>query len=410
MFGKDVDRTFGSEGRTSHLWRLPLLRNVYASGEAMLNTLMMISGTVITYGYLRKNRDGETERIYTAILGSMFRRVIRLYLPILILTFITALMVALDLRYYEEHAKDNFIMQLWHWAKASVAFCNPWRKIVVHSEMSHGYKYGTWAVPLSIFASFVCYSTLFVVSWLSKARYRLVIELAVLYYYLSTGTWWTSNYLFGMLFAEILLWQESRTAEEAPETIITVATPRFWLQGLWWILFVVAWYLCGMPFKVSRAEKHLPGSNWFFDHVPKEFSKTEHLGRFWLMLGGSLLVICVSQLRVLRRLLEGRFLQHVGKHSYMLFLIQTDVIELFGDPLASLIKHDDMDNAPHAWLVSGYILYCATMVPVTLYAAGLATKYIYAPCGRLGEFLEKHGVNELVKAFKELKLLFFKRK
>jgi hypothetical protein len=81
----------GEDGDHNWFFQLPLLRVVH-SGRFMVAIFFVISGYVLSYRSLKLAREGKPIELLDSIASSVFRRWLRLHLPVIASTFIAFLM------------------------------------------------------------------------------------------------------------------------------------------------------------------------------------------------------------------------------------------------------------------------------------------------------------------------------
>jgi peptidoglycan/LPS O-acetylase OafA/YrhL len=73
------------------LFLVPILRIIH-SGRFMVVIFFVISGYVLSYRGLQLAREGKTEKLLESLSSSVFRRWLRLHLPVTVSTFIAFLL------------------------------------------------------------------------------------------------------------------------------------------------------------------------------------------------------------------------------------------------------------------------------------------------------------------------------
>ena len=121
--------------------RLPFIKTLY-NGPAMVSLFFVLSGYALSYKPVKQMRNGEYDALFAGLSSSVFRRVIRLYLPCVASTFV--IVVLLRLGFYsrtmelatdarrlpgtrEHHAwrYDTLAEQVWIWIRSFWGFMNP---------------------------------------------------------------------------------------------------------------------------------------------------------------------------------------------------------------------------------------------------------------------------------------------
>jgi hypothetical protein len=85
-----LDKGYASGPDEYYIAQLPYIRVIF-SGFGMVCLFFVISGYVLSYSSLQKIRNGDLPALFDTLASSVFRRWLRLFLPIFVSTFITML-------------------------------------------------------------------------------------------------------------------------------------------------------------------------------------------------------------------------------------------------------------------------------------------------------------------------------
>ncbi|ORY83239.1 acyltransferase family-domain-containing protein [Protomyces lactucae-debilis] len=404
FLGQDYNPAYGSRVDTRQWWRLPFIRNIFHSGHSMVNVFFIISGLVLTQRSLSLIRTKQHAKLYPAISSAMFRRGIRIYLPAVIVSFFGMLTIAFGIRHDQHIEQPSFLGQVWHWMIACRDFANPWHDYDHAYDLVHKYEHTMWTLPLEFYGSLVCWVTLLTVSRIADTRKRTAVVLMLCYFSFVKGNWWSLNFLWGILLADFLLYQEAEAASQPTGRL------RLAIKAVWFALLIWCLYVCGLP-DAHYADYSLPGFDWYYHHVPQSFRFIEEGGRFWWMISGSLLVVCISQLPPVKLLFECRPLQYLGKISFMMYLVHTYVLELVGvhfkDFVSSLVSTPlDVPSLDGKGTITfmvpqgraaNYFVYFAFWsfnLPLVFAVSGWVTRYVDDPSIRFAKWLEGQFVDD----------------
>ena len=97
---------WGVDDHNKFLVQLPFLRALY-SGHLMVHIFFVLSGYVLSFKPLQFMRSRSYEDLFRSLSSSIFRRAIRLYLPVVLVTFITMLSVQAGLWTYATKVRDD---------------------------------------------------------------------------------------------------------------------------------------------------------------------------------------------------------------------------------------------------------------------------------------------------------------
>lgn len=387
-----ANMAYGSKPDTKQLWRLPFIKNFYSSGHAMVNVFFLISGFVLTQRSLMLIRSQQFDKLYPSISSAIFRRGVRIYLPAVVLSFVAMLMSYFGIKDVQHTIKVEYLHQhILDWFYACRDFVNPFHDYSNGFDIVHRYEHVMWTLPLEFYGSMVCYLAVMMVARVTHPVKRTAVVVLLIWFAVIKQNWWSTNFLIGMLHADFMIWQDKAGRSW---------TTSFAAKCCWAIVFIWACYVAGLP--EGRYEEYkLPGFDWYYDHVPGSWKEIEGGGRFWWMVSGCSITIAVSQLPLLKRILEMTICQYLGRISFMLYLVHTFVYELVGKLwkgiLIDIVKHEDVyiEEAKTTWRVPRgigvYLVYFGFwifMLPVLLVISGQVTKYVDDPSIRFAKWLE----------------------
>lgn len=87
-----ADMSWGAENQYYGFLRFPIIRLLYG-GTAAVSVFFVISGYALSYRPLKLIRSRNTKDLYNTMSSLVFRRLFRLYIPIIVSTFIVFLLV-----------------------------------------------------------------------------------------------------------------------------------------------------------------------------------------------------------------------------------------------------------------------------------------------------------------------------
>jgi len=387
----------------TYIFQLPLLRTLFVSGPCAVSLFFSISGYVLTQKSLRWIRDGETTKMYGSVRSSMMRRGVRLYLPPVALTFVemcaSRFGVPMPLN-FDFRPESTFAGQVWDWISQTNKWVNPFMHLR-YGLWRNGYEAVIWTIPLEFYGSFVCYILLLILSRVRKNRLRMGLLGVFAGVCLIGGAWHLFCFTVGMVIADFHLSQEDekeKMGKSLPSN--SEKTPgnekeKRWHTLLWIGVFVVAFYVAGLPalWSDKAYEQPMPGYETLVSLTPKVFSmETEAASRFWWSLSGPSLLLSISQLPSLKAFFETNFAQYLGKISFCLYLIHNFCVVLFGIAIKNfLMGIVGLDpNMKEGGLV--YWVMCAVwfgiFTTVVFALAAVAERWVDRPNVRFSKWLE----------------------
>lgn len=390
FLGINYNYAFGSKPDMYQWWRLPFIRNYWHSAHAMVNVFFVISGFVLTQRSLSFIQTKQHDKLFTSLSSAVFRRLLRIYLPVIPVTFVGMLLVRWGLRpsgvgLLPIPYRDTIFGQIADWYGATEKFLNPFHDYNNNWDYVHPYEHVMWTLPLEYYGSIVCYVTVLGISRVTNRWKRTFIIASIIYLAMKRTNWWSANFLAGTLLGDFLLYQESEGEESTTKSHSQSSTMI--TKTCWAVLFLWSFFLCGLP-DPHPSEYGLPGYDLYIALTPTSFRSLEGGGRFWWMVAGIGLTVSISQSVQLKRLLESTFCQYLGKVSFMLYLIHSYIYEIIGDPWMNAlnatfgtVQYDDKlrpishtASSPAQWLI--YILFWALMFPVLAACSGLVTRLV----------------------------------
>lgn len=385
FFGRHTDwgHTYGSTEQDHYLHQLPLIRSIWGAGSGAVATFFVISGYAITVKSLTLLRQGNYEGLYNGLCSSLFRRGFRLYLPVILLGIPSLLAIRIfDLTngfMYPDEVSPTIWSQMGHFVNNTDHHINPFDYRGGMVENRYVYVPSAWTIPMEYYGSIVCYILMMVVSRMENYLYRCIVIIGMWLYALHQGSWWTSNFLFGMWLADHTLEQKSRAGTKA-------SGRKGFLLILYWAIFVFGFYLSGMPpdiiaFDMSPAPK--VGYMWLYElYPPMALIKIPERARWYWYWSGNLTFLGVCKLPHLQKLFNTKFCQWLGKISFSMYLVHAIVISILGGPLQGFIK----GFTDHKGVIC--LFEFVPTVPVVIVLSGLVERYMDQPSVRFSKWLE----------------------
>ncbi|KAH6712652.1 acyltransferase 3 [Leptodontidium sp. MPI-SDFR-AT-0119] len=359
---KDLDTGYDKKGSTN-LLKLPIVRVLYSGPTVAI--FFVVSGFVISSKPLRFIRRKDFAAMSTAMISSVFRRGLRLFLPPIISTFLVAIVVHLgwyDAAYEEmpgdkprHPARYEFLVdQLSNWLRFVMDdLTHPWSWKSPRSE----YDSHLWTIPIQFRASMIVFLALLGLAR-TKPKVRSCCLLLLAVYSLQQKKWPVALFLAGVMMAE---WNLNNVSERAIRIVLYRAS------------FIIGLYLGSYP----RAQYAGPASLGFI-----WLSQITDDDRYWQAYGAILLLWSISKDRVLQRLLTGSLLRYLGNISFSLYLVHGPVLHLFGYSLVPYVwELTGSDTTTRSQLGIGLSLIALT--PIVLWVADVFWRLVDKPCGVL---------------------------
>jgi peptidoglycan/LPS O-acetylase OafA/YrhL len=389
---KIFENAFGYEGRF-YFAQFPGIRTFFSGGHFSVTVFFVISGYVLSAKPLALLHSGDHAKLADNLASALFRRWIRLYIPILATTFVFmagAWLIHGAQAHYKPHAR--FRDEFWDWynelGNFSFIFKTggvPWVK----------YNFHAWTIPLEFKGSIVIYTCIMAFSRLRRNA-RIWLQLGLIYYFLYVvDGWYCSCFLAGMLLADIDIMAEHN---QLPEWMTNLEPYK---DTIFRMLFIIAMYLGGVPAYGLDIANLRDAPGWYYlsflrpqsVYMPKSY---------YLVFAGIFLVAATQRISWLRSFFELPFNQYLGKVSYAFYLVHGPVLWTIGDRVYAAVgwtRATHSVNVP-AWVNAfrlpsfgpvglEFNFLCAHLVlfPLTLWVAKMATNAFDDPAIKFARWL-----------------------
>lgn len=290
----------------------PFVR-VIITGRACVTLFFVISGYVLSIKPLSTIYKGQYEKAYDGLAGAVFRRFLRLWMPILIVTGGIAVLRQIPLGWRSTSTGLSTVVyipglfnQLRHWFWDMMNFINPWRTDCGLSRdwqcAAPSYNGVLWTIPPEIKYSMIVFLFL-----LAFARARRWIHVSVssfaMFWQLHKGQPDLSLFLCGMLLAELSLNVPSHTPARALRKLcnehgISHRDAHVIHHTVSFTLFMFALFLFSCP---ERGIYTTFGYHWLSTHVPAWYSGSEeHIQLYWHTVASGLFILVLMYSAPLR--------------------------------------------------------------------------------------------------------------
>ncbi|KAI1177177.1 acyltransferase family-domain-containing protein [Nemania sp. FL0916] len=412
------------------LWRLPFARLLY-SGPSMVCVFFVISGYALSLRPLTLSRqrrgqgqNGEGEAAFARTISSLvFRRFFRLYLPPIISTLTTALLLNAGafeptrdfvhdrkfMRNVIEHHPPRLASlgsQLAHWGQEMWAFVHIWGW--EDHAGSTEYDVHLWTIPLEFRCSMVLFLVLVGTARL-RENVRLVVIALLAWFVMRSDRWEMLLFLAGMMIAELDLRRDAHGQRERERegrggvnavSVASSSTPALQLllaeekipsppsvsrrrsvaDSFWTLISVLALYLLSCP---DAGPSDVPGWRTLGTLIPTWFSEKY---RFWQVMGACLFVFCAARSRFWRHIFELPAIQYLGHLSYAVYLMHGPVTHILGYPIQRWAW--GITGTEGSAYKSGAILAALINIPLVIWAADIFWRAVDVPTVRFAKWLE----------------------
>ena len=346
-------RGYGSTPENEYLIQLPIIRLFY-SGRASVAVFFVISGFVLSYKPLKQIRATQLASLLDTLASSVFRRGLRLYIPIAVGTFASMLMAHAQLYHELPESStealppviENFSDQFKHWLDHMIGISWPFQAVYPNTPYGPPYNGHLWTIPIEYFGSMVVYA---MVLGFSRCRtwVRLLLmgftSLCTLHY----ERWDLFLFLSGTVLAELSLCRAypaspdlTSSADEKPTyngllkaAHSTINAVKCFSPALNCLVCLISLYFLSYP--GGSYPEYEPGPGLFHEYLmsrtpPRYADLWYGYERFWISVGGVMLVFAISNSSHLQRPFTTRFAQYFGDISYSLYIVHGPILFTFG--------------------------------------------------------------------------------
>ncbi|KAI0160074.1 acyltransferase 3 [Hypoxylon sp. FL1284] len=376
-----------------HLAAFHGVRTFFSGGHYAVSTFFVISGYVLSAKPLRLIQEKDYVRLSDSIASALFRRWLRLYLPLIAVTvlYLTSWHV-FGIWAVNADRKESWRDELraWYFEFKNFSFIyniggKPWLS----------YHYHSWSIQVEFKGSIVVYSCLLAFSKLSKnARLGCQVVLIVYFMYVTDG-WFAAMFMSGMFLCDLDL---LRTKHGLPRVFYKLQSAK---GIVFHHLLAMSIYLGGVPSVNTDIDRIKHSRGWYYLSYIKPQAVFDYKW-FYLFWAATFLVGSTPQIPWLKRFFETRFCQFLGRISFSLYLVHGPILWTIGDRLyAATGWHREAGSVYLAWwankfplpktgplgLELSFLVPHIILLPVTIYSAQIMTRLVDEPSVRLVHWL-----------------------
>ncbi|KAI1336340.1 acyltransferase family-domain-containing protein [Xylariaceae sp. FL0016] len=387
-----LEDSFGYE-RKYHFAALYGVRTFFTGGHYAVATFFVISGYVLSAKPLRLLQANDRVQLGDNIASALFRRWLRLYLPLFATTFIyMTTWHVWGLWIANAEPQSSWGDELWSWYVACKNFSFVFN---TSGEPWITYQYHAWSIQVEFKGSVIIYTSLLAFSRLSTNA-RLWCQGALIFYFLYIADgWYGAMFMSGMLMCDLHILSEKNK----------LPTP---FQKLWPIktflsyhLLAASIYLGGVPSVNPDFDRMRQQRGWYYLSLLKPQAVFDYKW-FYLFWAAMFLVGSIPNIPWLKRFFENRFCQYLGRISFAFYLVHGPVLWTIGDRLytaAGWYQEPQRNNLPQ-WvnrfemakfgplgMELSFLVPHLMLLPLTIWLASMVTRLIDEPSVRFGQRL-----------------------
>ncbi|KAJ9138295.1 Acyltransferase [Coniochaeta hoffmannii] len=377
------------------------VRTFFTGGHFAVATFFVISGYALSCKPMQLLQAGDYVKLGDNLASALFRRWLRLYMPLMATTFIYMLWWHLFGfgKLYVSPAKpqSNLRDEIWHWYAEFKNFSFIFN---MGGEPWFAYNFHTWSIPVEMKGSIIVYTALQAFSRLTKNA-RLLAEVGLIFYFLYIADgWYGAMFMAGMLLGDLDL---LAIKGELPQFLVRLEPYKTFI---YYHLFVISIYFGGVPSHTWDLAELRQTRGWYYLSYLKPQAVFDFKW-FYLFWAATFLVASTPRIPWLKRFFETRFCQYLGRISYALYLVHGPVLWIVGDRLYAATgwwkaEHQEflpwwvdrlkMPKTGPLGLELSFLAPQIVLFPLTFWLAEMATRAFDEPAVRFGQWLYRRGL------------------
>lgn len=325
---------------------LPVFRLLYDGGTCV-NVFFVVAGYVCSAKALQLMTAGEHEKVLRSLWGSVFRRALRLYLPVLTITFITTVMSYLGffeglrpmLTQRKKHfagafgdgpvpRQESLTGQLYVWIEEMWSLANVWNSGPFYPE----HDKHLWTIAYEFRTSMHLYLALLGTS-MCRPVARLCFLITLAFVYLLWNRWEGPLFFLGAAIAQWEIIRKAKSFKSLPLVPVQrdASGRRFNSAQLLRLLgYGLALYL--MSFPIANFKSPAPGFAFVNKLIPRWYSRKE---KFPKSVGMLVLLYLLSTNKdqensLWHRAMRSNVAQYMGRYMFALYLVHGPMLRWFG--------------------------------------------------------------------------------
>lgn len=388
-----IENTFGYN-RQYYFVTLPFIRPFFSGGHLAVPVLFVVSGYVLSSKPLSLIHRGDRVKLGDSVGSSMFRRWLRLYLPLTATTFISMTLNHFIHNLTFRETEPNYVDEVKKWFIELKSFSFLFR---TDDLPWLSYNYHTWTIPLEFRGSIIIYMTLTIFAALSRNA-RLLYQMGLIFCFLYiVDAWYAACFVAGMLLCDLDLLAQ---AKQLPSFFTQFERHK---KTFFALLFICGMYLGSIPTNSGEMEELRKSPGWYYLSFLKPAACSAPKS-FFLSVASIMIVVSVTHISRLKKFFELPFNQHLGRVSYAFYLVHGPILDSVGDRIYAAVgwAWPAQEEAIPQWvnlfplprwgpygMEFSFLAAHCFLFPFTLWIANIATTLFDEPAINLGWRLYK---------------------
>jgi peptidoglycan/LPS O-acetylase OafA/YrhL len=393
---KWLENAYGFEGQY-HFAAMPFVRIFFSGGYYAVGVFFVISGYVLSVGPLKLIYAGEYGKVAQSLSSALFRRWIRLFVPVLATTFLwMTSWHAFGWWCRPFEPEPTYLAELTKWYNEAKQYMFLYKNDKAFPFDFLYWNMHTWSIPFEFRGSIGVYTVLLGLS-MCRRGVRLFCVTGLIWYFLFlVDGWFLASFFAGMLLCEL----DMLAAKGELPSFLTKAEP--YKKSIFSALFIASVYIGGVPLTANGDYEEFSKSlGWRYLALFKP-GATHYYYRFYIFWAATFLVAAIPRLSWLKAFFETRFCQYLGKVSFSLYLMHGPVIWTLGNVVSLFLgwPHDEEDypypsyynklpisRAGPLGLEPAFWVGQLVLLPATLWVSNIVTVLIDEPSVKFAAWL-----------------------
>lgn len=372
---------------------MPGVRTFFTGGHFAVSIFFVISGYVLSAKPLALIYAGDHARLGDNLSSALFRRWLRLFIPVIFVSLIYITTWHLfGLYTLAPKHKDTYGEELWNWYIEFKNFS------FVFRTGDNGWmltsQYHAWSIPVEMRGSVIIYTSLLALSRATRNA-RLWCEVGLIFYFMYiVDGYFGAMFMAGMLLCELDVLSR---ANKLPTFFSKLAPYK---KPICYAALLASLWLSGVPSFSMDIMELRKSRGWYFLSFLKPQAVFD-LKWFYLFWAASLLVASIPHISWLKSFFELSFNQYLGRISFALYLVHGPVLWVLGDRLYQAVgwyREEHLEHTP-GWvnifplsqrgplgLEISFLAPHLILLPLTLWLAEVVTRLFDEPSVRFSRW------------------------
>ncbi|KUJ23949.1 uncharacterized protein LY89DRAFT_7720 [Mollisia scopiformis] len=372
---------------------MPGVRTFFSGGHFSVSVFFVVSGYVLSVKPLALIYAGEHARLGDNLASALFRRWIRLFIPVIFvsLIYITSWHM-FDIYTLSPEHKPTYREELWNWYLEFKNFSFVFRSGGDGWMLTS--QYHAWSIPVEMRGSIIIYTVLLAFSRITRNA-RLCGQLGLMFYFIYiVDGYFGALFMAGMFLCELDLLSRMNNL---PQIFNRLAPYKMYI---FYTLFAISLYLSGVPSGSQDILELRKAKGWYYLSFLKPQAMWDFKW-FYLFWAALFLTSSVPHIAWLKSFFENSFNQYLGRISFALYLVHGPVLWTLGDRLYQAVgwyREEHLAHTP-SWinffplsqagplgLEISFLAPHLILLPLTLWVAEVVTKLFDEPSVRFSQW------------------------